>query len=322
MIVDAAIYVDGQRLAEASTISGLAKCDRRGGFAWLGLRMPDEAELREAQLAFDLPDLAVEDALQKHDRPKVERHGSCLLTVVPTARYVDERDEVEMGELFLYLGPDYIVTVRYGQAAPLAGVRADLESGAQLVHGPGAVLQACLAHVVDSYRPVISGLEYDVREVERDVFSEARAQPTKRIYFLISELLDFLVALEPMSSAVKRLISSECTGWVPTATVPLYTDVDEALSEILAEARIIHELLDSAIAASLTQASLRQNEDTRRISAWVAIGVIPTIVAGMFGMNVGGIPGAHNPAAFGVICGLTALVCVGLYRRFKSAEWL
>ena len=122
---------------------------------------------------FDIPDLAIADARHKHERPKVELHGNCLLTVVPTARYVDSREVVEFGELFFYVGRDYIVTVRYGQAAPLQDVRADLETQPDLLkHGPGAVLQAALQHAVASYTPVVDGLENDVREVERDVFSE------------------------------------------------------------------------------------------------------------------------------------------------------
>ena len=161
--------------------------------------MPTDSELDEVAKAFDIPELAIADARHKHDRPKVERHGDCLLTVVPTARYVDAREEVEFGELFFYVGRDYIVTVRYGQAAPLQDVRAELETQPDLLqHGPGAVLQAALLHAVESYAPVIDGLENDVREVERDVFSESRDQPTRRIYFLIREVLDFLIALEPL----------------------------------------------------------------------------------------------------------------------------
>jgi magnesium transporter len=323
VIIDAAVYVDGKRGAPASSIDELATQPRHGGFAWLGLRMPNETELRAAQTAFGLPELAVDDALRKHDRPKVERDGDCLLVVVPTAHYVDSRDAIEFGELFMFVGRDYIVTVRYGQAAPLAGVRAELEARPELLaHGPGAVLQAALAHAVDSYRPVVAGLEHDVREVERDVFSVSRYQPTKRIYFLIREMLDFLVALEPMTLAVKRLTGRECSDWIPTATTPLFRDVDEALSEIVEEARNLHRFLDNALSASLTQASLRQNEDTRRISAWVAIGVVPTVVAGLFGMNLGGIPGGESPVGFGAVTGLTALVCFVLYRKFKDAEWL
>ena len=211
---------------------------------------------------------------------------------MPTARYVDDREEVEFGELFFYAGRDYILTVRYGHAAPLSGVRSELEEHPeQLAHGPGAVLQAALLHVVQSYVPVIDGLENDVREVERDVFSESRDQPTKRIYFLIREVLDFLVALEPMSASLKTLTSTSCMQWVHPEIVPLFRDVDEALAEIVERGRAVHSLLQNALTASRTEASLRQNEDTRKISAWVAIGVVPTVVAGLFGMNLGGIPG-------------------------------
>ena len=175
MIVDAAWYVDGRRTLETDSIEKLAAERGGAGFGWLGLRMPTDAELDEVRDAFELPELAIADARNKHDRPKVERHEDCLLTVVPTARYVDEREEVEFGELFFYAGRDYILTVRYGQAAPLSGVRHELEEQPdRLAHGPGAVLQAALFHVVESYVPVIEGLEHDVREVERDVFSESR----------------------------------------------------------------------------------------------------------------------------------------------------
>jgi magnesium transporter len=323
VIVDAAVYRDGRRVGSAATIDQLAALDRSGGFAWLGLRMPSSDELVAAQDAFTIPELAIEDALNKHDRPKVERHGACLLTVTPTAKYVDSREVVEFGEIFVYTGDDYVVTVRYGPGAPLTDVRAELEAEADtLRHGPGAVLHATLAHVVASYRPVVAGLEHDVREVERDVFSESRRQPTQRIYFLIREVLDFLVALEPMAAAVRRLVAPECGRWVPSPTVPLFTDIDDDLSEIVAQVRNLHQLLNNALSASLAQVSLRQNEDTRRISAWVAIGVVPTIVAGLFGMNVGGIPGSGQTLGFVMISAVTVLVCALLYRAFKRADWL
>src|SRR5262245_48969860 len=192
--------------------------------------MPNESELDEVAKLFDIPEPAIADARHKHERPKVERHGNCLLTVVPTARYVDSREVIEFGELFFYAGRDYIVTVRYGQAAPLKDVRAELETQPELLqHGPAAVLQAALQHAVESYTPVIDGLENDVREVERDVFSESRQQPTRRIYFLIREVLDFLIALEPLVPAVERLTGPECRTWVDRAVVPLFSEVDVAL---------------------------------------------------------------------------------------------
>jgi magnesium transporter len=324
VIIDAAWYVDGKRTLEVSSISDLA--DERGGegFAWLGLRMPTDSELDEAAKVFEIPELAIADARHKHERPKVERHGDCLLTVVPTARYVDAREEVEFGELFFYVGRDYIVTVRYGQAAPLKDVRAELESHPEILrHGPAAVLQAAMLHGVEAYTPVVDGLENDVREVERDVFSETRGQPpTRRIYFLIREVLDFLIALEPLPPAVKRLTGPECATWVDREIVPLFHDVDEALSRILERGKTLHSLLTNALAASNTQASMRQNEDTRRISAWVAIGVVPTVIGGLFGMNLGGIPGHNHVLGFVSVTAIIVLLCLFLYRKFKEADWL
>lgn len=323
MIVDAAWYVEGRRTLETDSIDKLAAERGSAGFGWLGLRMPTDDELDNVRDAFELPELAIADARHKHDRPKVERHGDCLLTVVPTARYVDDLEEVEFGELFLYAGRDYILSVRYGLAAPLVGVRHQLEEEPErLAYGSGAVLQAALLHVVESYVPVIEGLEHDVREVERDVFNESREQPTKRIYLLIREVLDFLVALEPMSASVKKLTSPECTAWVHPEIVPLFRDVDDALSDIVERGRTVHQLLQNALTASRAEAERQQNEDTRKISAWAAIGIVPTIVAGLFGMNLGGIPLAEHWTGFAVITAATLLVCVGLYRRFKSTGWL
>lgn len=323
VIIDAARYVDGKRVLETTSIADLAAERGGDGFAWLGLRMPTDSELDEAAKAFDIPELAIADARSKHERPKIERHDDCLLAVVPTARYVDTREEVEFGELFFYVGRDYVVTVRYGQAAPLRDVRADLEDHPDILrHGPGAVLQAALLHAVEAYTPVVDGLENDVREVERDVFSESRHQPTRRIYFLIREVLDFLIALEPLAPAVKRLAGPECIPWVDPDIVPLFRDVDEALAEIVERGRTLHALLTNALSASNTQASISQNEDVRRISAWVAIGVVPTVIAGLFGMNLGGIPGGDHVLGFVAVTALVLLVCVWLYRRFKADGWL
>ena len=323
MIIDAAWYLDGKRTLETSSISELAAERGGDGFAWLGLRMPTDSELDEAARVFDIPDLAIADARNKHERPKVERHDDCLLIVVPTARYVDAREEVEFGELFFYVGKDYIVTVRYGQAAPLKDVRAELENHPDVLqHGPGAVLQAALLHAVEAYTPVVDGLENDVREVERDVFSDTRDQPTRRIYFLIREVLDFLIALEPLAPSLKRLTGPECIPWVDRQIVPLFRDVDEALAEIVERGRSLHHLLTNALAASNTQAAIRQNEDTRRISAWVAIGVVPTVVGGLFGMNLGGIPGAEHVLGFVIVTVVIVVLCVLLHRKFKQADWL
>jgi magnesium transporter len=323
VIIDAAWYVDGARQMSSTSVTALASNRGRGGFGWLGLRMPTDEELDETARAFDIPELAIADARHKHDRPNVERHGDCLLVVVPTARYVDEREVVEFGELFFFVGDDFVITIRYGQAAPLMDVRASLERRADVLRsGPGAVLQAALLHVVQSYGPVIDGLENDVREVERDVFSDERSQPTRRIYFLIREVIDFLIALEPLGTALKRLTGAECQPWMEREVVPLFRDVTDELAGIVERGRTAQQLLGNALSASTAEVAMRQNEDMRRISAWVAIGVIPTIIAGAFGMNLGGIPGRDAVAGFATVCVLMLGACLWLYRRFKAAHWL
>jgi magnesium transporter len=323
VIVDAAWYVDGRRAVECTSITSLAAERGRPGFAWLGLSSPSDEELDALVGSFGLPELAVADARNNYDRPKVERHDDCLVTVVPTARYVDEDEAIEFGELFIYAGADYFISVRLGEAAPLHRVRHQLEAQPELLaHGSDAVLQAALLHVVQSYEPVIEGLELDVRQVERDVFSETRPQPTKRIYLLMREVLDFLVALEPMSAAVKQLTTPECMPWLDPAIAPRFRDVDDVLSTVVERGRSLHELLQNVLGASRAEGERQQNEDTRKISAWAAIGIVPTIVAGFFGMNLGGIPLAEHRFGFAIVCAVTLSVSLALYRLFKSAGWL
>jgi magnesium transporter len=326
MIVDCAHYRDGRRQHEGrmDPRDAAAICRHEPGFVWLGMVEPAPEELSSVQDIFGLHELAVEDAQSFHLRPKVEQYeGGITFVVLRTARYVDDREEVEFGELFLYAGRDYLLSVRYGQAAPLANVRQELEEHPErLARGPGAVLQAALLHVVQSYEPVIEGLEHDVREVERDVFSEDRAQPTKRIYLLIREVLDFLVALEPMSASIKKLTSAECMAWVHPDTVPLFRDVDDALSDVVERGRTVHQLLQNALMVSRAEAERQQNEDTRKISAWAAIGIVPTIVAGFFGMNLGGIPLAEHPLGFALVSAMTLAICFALWRLFKHTGWL
>jgi magnesium transporter len=323
MIVDAAWYEGTARQPMHRPIRRIAAERGSRGFAWIGLHDPTEDELDEVRDAFELPELAIADARNNYDRPKVERHGDCLLTVVPTARYVDEHEAIEFGEIFFYSGEDYLITVRLGEASPLQPVRREIEAHPEhFQDGPAVVLQAALLRVVQSYEPVIDGLTHDVREVERQVFSENGTQPTKRIYLLIREVLDFLVALEPLSSAVRQLTSTECMPWLDPEAVPLYRDVDDVLSTVVERGRTTHAQLQSVLAASRAEAERRQNEDTRKISAWAAIGILPTIVAGFFGMNLGGIPLAEHRFGFAAVCVVTLLACVLLYRLFKRSRWL
>ena len=216
--------------------------------------MPTDAELDEARDAFDLPELAIADARNKHDRPKVERHDDCLLTVVPTARYVDEREEVEFGELFFYAGRDYVLTVRYGHAAPSPACATSWRSTP--IAWPTAPAPCCRPPCSTSCSPTSRSSRASNTTCGRSSATSSarrRDQPTKRIYFLIREVLDFLVAMEPMSASLKRLTSIECMPWVHPDIVPLFRDVDDALSEIVERGRTVHQLLNNALAASLTR---------------------------------------------------------------------
>jgi magnesium transporter len=323
VIVDAAWYEGVERQPMHRPIRRIAAQRGSRGFAWIGLHDPTDEELDEVRDAFDLPELAVADARNNYDRPKVERHGDCLLTVVPTARYVDEREAIEFGEVFFYTAADYLITVRRGEASPLESVRSEIEAHPErFKDGPAVVLQAALLRVVQSYEPVIDGLFHDVREVERQVFSESGSQPIKRIYLLIREVLDFLVALEPLSSAVKQLTSTEAMPWLDPAVIPLYRDIDDVLSTVVERGRTAHEQLQSVLVASRAESERRQNEDTRKISAWAAIGILPTVIAGFFGMNLGGIPLADHRLGFAAICVITVLACALLYHVFKHSGWL
>lgn len=182
--------------------------------------------------------------------------------------------------------------------------------------------ELAVADARNDYEPVIDGLTHDVRQVERQVFSEAGAQPTKRIYLLIREVLDFLVALEPLSSAVRQLTSPECMPGLAPEVIARYRDVDDVLSTVVERGRTLHAQLQDVLAASRAESERRQNEDTRKISAWAAIGILPTIVAGFFGMNLGGIPLADHPFGFALVCTLTIVACTLLYRMFKRSSWL
>lgn len=323
VIIDGAWYLDGERVLETDDISDLGDQRGRQGFGWLGLAFPTDDEFSAATAAFGIPERALATARRRHARPKVEFHGETLLVVVPTARYLDDEEIVEFGQLFFFVGSDYVVTVRHGAAAPLHGVRAELEDRRDILgRGTGAVLRAALAHVVASYGPVIDGIEDDVRQVEHEVFSEARKLPLRRIYFLISEVLDFLIALEPLKPVLKTLGGGSCSEWVDDRIVPLFHELEESLAIVLERTRTASELLNNALSATLGRASMRQNEDMRKISAWAAIGVAPTVVAGLLGMNLDGIPAADHPAAFGVVCAICVTLCAVLYRTFRKSGWI
>jgi magnesium transporter len=328
VLVDAAAYAGGTRQPDVVSLDGAWRWHEREGlpadaFVWLGLRMPTEEEIGIAQKMFDLHELAVEDALGAHVRPKLEVYDDDLFMVVRTARYDDALGRLQLGEISIFVGQNFVVSVRHGQASPLSGVRAEVEARPDLLReGPSAVVHAVIDRVVTDYGPVIDALEARVRDLEREVFSQSRHQPTQGIYETIRQVLDLTAAIEPLRVPLGQLTGPTCKAWVSPDIAPFFRDVNDGLERAVERVRNLYNLLASILDANLTQVSVRQNEDMRKISAWIAIAAVPTMVAGIYGMNFEHMPELDQAWAYPVLLALLALVCFYMYRRFKSSGWL
>jgi magnesium transporter len=321
VIVDCAVYEGGERRAGNLPVERAGEAARSGdGFVWIGVVEPSDAEFRAIAEEFGLHELAVEDAVRAHQRPKLEEYGKTLHFVVKPARYVDPKEVIEVGELSIFVASGFIITVRHG-SSDLAPVRARLESRPDLLaNGPGAVLYAILDHIVDRYIEAAHGFDEDVREVELQVFGEAQ-NPTERIYKLEREVLEFQAAAAPLGEALEELCSGRFEV-VPQSLHEYFRDVEDHLRRVTARIESFRQLLDSALEANLTQVSMRQNEDMRKISAWVAIAAVPTMVAGIYGMNFKHMPELQWSFGYPLVLAVILAICLYLYWRFKRAGWL
>ena len=291
-----------------------------GTFVWLGVVEPSEEEFQAVAAEFGLHELAVEDAVRAHQRPKIESYGDTIHMVVKTARYVDKKEVIELGELSIFVAPDFVITVRHGNA-DLGSVRERLESRPDLLEkGPGAILYAIVDHVVDRYIEAAHGFDEDVREVELQVFGEGQ-NPTERIYKLEREVLEFQAATAPLGEALEEICASNFAV-IPSTLHEYYRDVEDHLRRVSTRIENFRQLLDSALEANLTQVSMRQNEDMRKISAWVAIAAVPTMVAGVYGMNFEHMPELAWRFGYPTVLAITLAICLLLYWRFKRAGWL
>ena len=285
MIVDCAVYEDGSRCAGDLPLADAgAAAQRDGSFVWIGVYEPSEDEFDAVRREFDLHELAVEDAIDAHQRPKVERYGDTLLVVLKTVRYAGKLRDVETGEILLFVNRDFVVSVRHGQAA-LHDVRLEIEKRPDLLrYGSGAVLYAIVDRIVDDYEPVVEAVESDIQEVEHEVFAPTRSNPAERIYTLEREVLDLHRAIAPLSPAIDKLARGQHEIIHPELRT-YFRDVHDHLLRVSGRIDGFRDLLSSALQANLTQAAVRQNEDMRKISAWVAILAVPTGVAAIYGMN-------------------------------------
>ena len=322
MIVDNAIYVDGRRSETPDSLEQAHEaCRKRNGFAWIGLYEPSEEEFESVAGEFDLHELAVEDAITAHQRPKIERYGDSVFVVLKSARYRDETETVEFGEIHAFVGPDFIITVRHGKASELHEVRERLESDpALLSQGPSAVLYAIMDRVVDDYAPVSEGLETDIDEIEAEVFG-GNAEVSRRIYALSREVIGFRRAAHPLNGVLERLIEGEVYELDPELQRYLRDVQDHAL-RVTEQVEAFRELLSNILSVNLTLVGLNQNDEVKKISAWAAILFTPTLIASIYGMNFEVMPELAWTLGYPFALGLMVLTTVGLYRIFKKAGWL
>ena len=286
MIVDCAIYDEGKRRdGDVEPREAYNAASEKGSFVWIGLYEPSEEEFDSIQREFELHELAVEDAINAHQRPKLETYGDTTFVVLKTARYIDPDEIVQFGEILVFLGHDFIVTVRHGEASSLTGVREDLESRPDLLaHGPGAVLHSIVDRVVDDYFPAVAGLEEDIEEVENSVFSAERTNPAERIYRLKREVQQFHRAASPLMEPMDRLTGGRVEQIHPEVQT-YFQDVNDHLARVNDRLDVLGDGLNSILQANLAQVTVQQNDDVRRISAIVAIIAVPTAIAGIYGMN-------------------------------------
>jgi magnesium transporter len=322
VIVDYAVYEGGHRVPGPIPLDELYDRSRSGhAFAWIGLQEPTADEFDSVAREFNLHRLAVEDAIKAHQRPKLEKYGDSLLFVLKTARWDAEADDVRFGEVLLFIGEDFIVSVRHGEL-DLHGVREELELHPDLLEcGPSAVLHGIVDRVVDGYEPVVEALDAAVAAIERDVFSGSRRNPTERIFERKRDVLELHGAVAPLLEPVEILARGGFPQVHPT-TKAYFRDVHDHLLRVQGRVHELREVLTSVLTANLTQASIRQNEDVRKISAWAAIIAVPTLVTGIYGMNFDHMPELGWSLGYPAALVLMATICGLLYWRFRTSGWL
>jgi magnesium transporter len=337
-VIDNALYRDGRRVASpprlTDTFRGLR--EESGRMAWIGLYRPAAAQLLTLAEEFELHELAVEDAIVAHQRPKLERYGDTLFVVLRPARYLDDVEEVDFGELHIFAGTDFILTVRHSESPDLSVVRRRMEGDPELLRrGPEAVLYAILDAVVDGYAPVVAGLQNDIDEIETEVFG-GDPKVSRRIYELSREVIEFQRATRPLLEILNGLESGFSTYRVDEELHRYLRDVTDHATTVIERVDGFHTLLEGILTVNatlvgqrqneemkaLTEASFAQNEEIKKVSAWAAILFAPTVIGTVYGMNF-----AHMPELgwlFGYPFALALMLCVSLtlYSIFKWRGWL
>lgn len=292
-------------------------------FVWVGLKDPTDDQFAQVNEVFDLHPLAVEDAVGGRERVKIEKYEHTLFAVVKTLSYVERTSDIETGEIMIFLGDRFVVTVRRGEVAPLAPVRRVLEANPEHLAAEGApgVLHAVLDSVVDTYQDIDDEVAADLEEIESDVFGGSNKAHSSTIYLLKREVLEFRRAALPLGRPLAWLASDQSP--VGSAELRLrFRDVNDHLLRVVDHIETYDNLLTDILNAHLAQISIQQNSDMRKISAWVAMAAVPTMVAGIYGMNFDTMPELHWSFGYPLVIGLMVLVCVLLYRAFRRSGWL
>jgi magnesium transporter len=337
-IIDNAVYVQGQRTANPESLDETYEVLReRHGIAWIGMYRPTAEEVQSVADEFGLHHLAVEDTLAGHQRPKLERYGETLFIVLRPARYLDASEEVEFGEVHMFIGPDFAITIRHAESPDLGRVRKRLEHSPDLLAlGPLAIMYAVLDQVVDEYSPVVSGLENDIDEIEDQLFSED-TKVSRRIYELSREVIAFQRATQPLVGMLGVL--RDRIGSDDPKTLELHRDlrdVEDHVVSIVERVDSFRALLQNALTVhatlvgqrqndetkALTEASLQQADQAKRISSWAAILFAPTLVAGIYGMNFKHMPELSWLYGYPFALSLMLVLGIVLYTVFKRKNWI
>jgi magnesium transporter len=337
-LVDSAVYRDGVRECSPNTLAETFRAlrERPAGLAWIGLYRPDGGELNSLAAEFDLHPLAVEDAITAHQRPKLERYGRTLFVVLRAARYLDDAEEVEFGELHMFIGHDFVITVRHAESPDLAVVRKRLETDPTLLsRGTEAVLYAILDAVVDGYLPAVAGIENDVDEIETQVFDGDPAV-SRRIYLLNREVIDFQRAASPLTAMLAGLAGGFDKYGVDEELRRALRDVADHVAQVNERLDGLRVLLRDILSVNsilvaqkqneemtaLSRTSNAQNDEVKKISAWAAIGFAPTTIASIYGMNFQRMPELNWYFGYPFAIGLMVVIATLLYAAFKRRGWL
>jgi len=334
-MIDCGVYADGVRLpgkyTHAAALAKVRELQMDGipsAFVWVGLHEPDEHQMQAVADVFGLHELAAEDAVHAHQRPKLERYDNTLFLVLKTIMYVEHesvakaREIVETGEIMIFVGPDFVVTVRHGDHGGLAGVRKRMDSTpANCALGPYAVLHAIADHVVDHYLEVTDLVETDIDAMEENVFSPTSDTDIEHIYMLKREVVEMRRAVGPLNLAMQRL-GTDHNDLISKEVRRYMRDVLDHNTQASDRIAAYDEVLSSLVQAAVGKVSMQQNLDMRKISAWVAIAAVPTALAGIYGMNFDYMPELHQEWGYPAVLLVMITVCTVLYRTFRRNHWL